>query len=368
MCGTEMSEIGSCRDEIETPALLIDLDALRRNISKMADYFSKVDASLRPHAKTHKTPLIAHEQIKAGAIGVCCQKLGEAEVMVASGVNDVLITNQVVSPSKIRRLVGLSDLGNVTVAVDDLEVAKATSETAARKGAKQNVVIEVDVGINRCGVEPGKPTVEFAEKILRLKGLNLIGLLGYEGPFFNIPDFAKRKEAANARNRLLVETRELLEDAGVDIEVVSAGSTGTYNITGEYPGITEVEAGSYVFMDTTYRKLEGLDFECALTLLTTVISRPRSYRAVVDAGLKEISQEFGMPEVKGVEGITLQSLCEEHGILKLDKSDLDLGVGDKIELIPSHCCTTVNLHGRYYCLRNGVVEAVWDIAARGKMY
>ena len=147
---------------------------------------------------------------------------------------------------------------------------------------------------------------------------------------------------------------------------MSAGATGTYNITGEYPGITEIEAGSYVFMDTTYTKLAGLDFEYALTLLTTVISRPTLERAVVDAGLKEITKEFGMPQVKDVEGATLQSLSEEHGTLRLEKT-VDLKIGDKIELIPSHCCTTVNLHDKYYCLRDDMVEAVWNIAARGKI-
>lgn len=362
----EISETGLSKDEIETPALLIDLDALERNINKMADYFSKVEASLRPHVKTHKTPIIAHKQIKAGAIGVCCQKLSEAEVMVASGIDDVLITNQVVNPSKIRRLTSLSKHGRIIVAVDDLEIAKATSETAVKTGVKQDAIIEVNVGLNRCGVEPGKPTVEFTKKLLKLKGLNLVGLLGYEGSFFNIPDFEERKKAANARNKLLIETRDLLEDSGITVEIVSAGATGTYNITGEYPGITEIEAGSYVFMDTTYTKLAGLDFEYALTLLTTVISRPTLERAVVDAGLKEITKEFGVPQVKDVEGATLQSLSEEHGTLRLEKT-VDLKIGDKIELIPSHCCTTVNLHDEYYCLRDGVVEAVWNIAARGKI-
>jgi len=364
---THIFGIGSCKDEIETPALLIDLDALERNIAKMANYFSKAKASLRPHAKTHKTPIIAHKQLRAGAIGVCCQKLGEAEVMVTAGIDDVLITNQVVDPQKIERLVGLANHGKVTVAVDDLGVARATSEIAIRRGLKQDVVIEVNVGINRCGVEPGKPTREFAGNLLKFRGLNLRGLLGYEGPFFDIADFEKRKAAANARNKLLVETKDLLEDAGIDTEIVSAGSTGTYNITGNYPGITEVEAGSYVFMDTTYMKLEGLGFESALALLTTVISRPTSERAVIDAGLKAITQEFGMPQVKGVEGVRLQSLSEEHGTLKLENPRVKVKIGDKIEIIPSHCCTTVNLHEKYYCTREDVLEAVWDIPARGKI-
>ena len=364
----ETSEIGSSVEDIETPALLIDLDALDRNISRMASYFSGVESSLRPHIKTHKTPIIAHKQIKAGAIGVCCQKLGEAEVMVNAGIDNVLITNQVVDTQKITRLASLSKHGEVIVAVDDLDVAKRTSGIAIKNGVEQNVVIEVDVGINRCGVRPGKPTLEFAKNLLEFEGLNLVGLLGYEGPFFNISNFEERKKAANLRNKLLVETRDLLEEAGVYVEIVSAGSTGTYNITGAYPGITEIEAGSYVFMDTMYMKLEGLKFESALTLLTAVISKPTSQRAVVDAGMKAITKEFGMPMVKGLEGVELQSLSEEHGTLRIEEPNVDLRIGDKIGIIPSHCCTTVNLHDEYFCVRNNRLEAVWDIAARGKIH
>ncbi len=362
-----MSEIGCSIDKIETPALLIDLNVLERNIGRMSEYFSKVKSSLRPHAKTHKSPIIAHKQVKAGAIGVCCQKLGEAEVMLSAGIENIMITNQIVDPSKIKRLISISKHGRVIVAVDNLKVARATSEAALKAGIRQDVVIEVDVGLNRCGVDPGKPTLKFAEKLAEFKGLNITGLLGYEGPFFKIHDFEERRRAANQRNRLLIETRDLLEDAGFNIEIVSAGSTGTYNITGSYPGITEVEAGSYVFMDVTYKRLKNLPFELSLTLLSTVISRPKPDRAVIDAGLKSITQEFGLPVVKGIEGITLQKLSEEHGILKIEDPNVDLDIGDRIELIPTHCCTTVNLHDKYYCVRDGVLEAIWDIPARGKI-
>jgi len=363
-----LSVIGSSVGEIETPALLVDLDVLERNIARMADYFSRVDSSLRPHAKTHKSPVIAHKQVEAGSIGVCCQKLGEAEVMNAAGVDSILITNQVVEPEKIKRLVNMSKRGEVIVSVDNLDVARATSEIAFNNRVKQDVLVEVNVGINRCGVEPGEPTVNFVKELLKFRGLNFRGLLGYEGPFFNLPDFEERKAAANARNKLLVETGDSLEDAGIDVEILSAGATGTYNITGSYPGITEVEAGSYVFMDATYKKLKGLEFDVALTLLTTVISRPTRERAVVDAGMKAITQEFGVPQVKEIEGVELRSLSEEHGTLKLTNPSRELKIGDKIELVPTHCCTTVNLHDRYYCIRNSVLEDIWDIAARGKMH
>lgn len=360
-------KIGVEKSEIETPALLIDLDALERNISKMADYFSKVEANLRPHAKTHKSPIIAHKQLDAGAEGVCCQKLGEAEVMVNAGIRDILITNEVVGPEKIERLVGLARHSDVIVAVDNFRVAERTSEAAQRYGVTQDVVIEIDVGIERCGVRSGEPALNLARRLLGLKGLRFRGLLGYEGPFFNIPEFDKRRVEANKRNRLLVDTAELLRRSGIDVEIVSAGSTGTHNITGEYPGITEVEAVSYVFMDSYYSRLQNVDFECALSLLTTVISTPVKGRAIVDAGLKAVTQEFGMPLVKGVEGVEVIGLSEEHGKLKLARG-VKLGVGEKVELIPSHCCTTVNLHERYYGVRGDAVEVVWDIPARGKIY
>jgi D-serine deaminase-like pyridoxal phosphate-dependent protein len=354
-------------DEIETPALIIDLEIMERNIAKMSEFFKDKEAKLRPHAKTHKCPAIAHKQLEAGARGVCCQKLSEAEIMINAGIKDVLITNQVVGATKIRKLVGLSRHGCPIVAVDDLEVAKQTSETALEAGTCQDVVIEVDVGIERCGKAPGKPTLEFAREIVKLKGLNLRGLMGYEGPFFNIVSFEERKNAANKRNKLLVDTAELLRKNGIDVEIVSAGATGTYNITGAFPGITEVEAGSYVFMDTYYLRLENLGFESSLTLLSTVISTPVPGRAIIDSGMKAITNEFGMPKVKGIEGAELVSLSEEHGKLKIPDS-ARLKVGDKIEIIPSHCCTTCNLHEQYYGVRRGKLEVVWPIAARGKIF
>jgi len=358
--------VGIEKDRIETPALLIDLDAMERNIAKMADYIRGVKADLRPHAKTHKCPIIAHKQIEAGAIGVCCQKLGEAEVMVNSGIKNILITNEIVSPEKIERLVNLQRHGEVIVALDNLKVARAISEAALRRKVKQDVVIEIDVGIKRCGVDPGKETLKFAKELTKFEGINLRGLLGYEGPFSDIPEFSKRKEAVHKRLRLLVETVDLLRDSGIDVEIVSAGATGTYNITGEYPGVTEIEPGSYVFMDTYYSNLENVDFEHSLTLLTTVISRPKPDRAVLDGGLKTITQEFGMPKFKDLEGAKILFLSEEHVNVEVSGEAKNLKVGDKVELLPSHCCTTVNLHDRYYGIRDGVLEVVWEISGRGK--
>jgi len=351
--------------DVETPALLIDLDLMEANIVKMASYFSCLKSGLRAHAKTHKSPTIAHKQINAGALGVCCQKLGEAEVMAENGVNDILITSQVVDKEKIERLVGLTRHSDVKVVIDNLKVAEATSEAARRHGVKQGILVEVDIGINRCGLNPGKPAAQFVKEVTKLDGIDFRGLMGYEGPFFDIPDFEERKAATHKRLNLLRETVEMVEDEGVGVEIVSAGSTGTYRITGEYPKVTEVEAGSYVFMDSTYRKLEGLGFNCALTLQATVISRPVPDRVVINAGLKAVTQEFGMPVVKDVEGANVVRLAEEHGKVEVDPK-CNLEVGDKVELIPSHCCTTVNLHDRYYGIREDTVEVIWPVTARGK--
>ncbi|MEM2875666.1 MAG: DSD1 family PLP-dependent enzyme [Candidatus Bathyarchaeia archaeon] len=354
------------KSRIETPALLVDLDAMERNIRKMMQYISGVKAKLRPHAKTHKCPIIAHKQVEAGATGVCCQKLGEAEVMVASGIKSIMITNEVVSPEKIERLVSLQRHSDVIVALDNLDVARATSEAALRRKVKQGAVIEVDVGVNRCGVNPGRETLDFAKEVMNLKGISFRGLLGYEGPFSDIQEFSKRREAAHGRLRLLVETADMLRDSGIDVEIVSAGATGTYNITGEYPGITEIQPGSYVFMETRYSALENVDFEQSLTLLTTVMSKPKPDRIILDGGLKTITQEFGMPKVKGLEESRVIRISEEHIIVEVRREAKDLKVGDKVELIPSHCCTTVNLHDKYYGVRDGVLEVVWEIPGRGK--
>jgi D-serine deaminase-like pyridoxal phosphate-dependent protein len=351
--------------ELETPALLVDLDLMQENLERMSAYFARKHSKLRAHSKTHKCPYIAHKQISFGSKGVCVQKLGEAEVMVGSGVEDVLITNEVVDPRKLERLVALNNYADVKVAVDNLAVAKRIAEIARNQGVKQGVLVEIDVRNKRCGRLPGKDTVEFVKEIGNLGGIEFRGLMGYEGPFLDVPDFEARKAGASKLLDKLAETVEMIEKEGIQVGIVSAGSTGTYNIAGEYSRVTEVEAGSYVFMDSTYRKLNGLGFHCALTVLATVISRPVPERVVVDVGWKAMTPEFGLGEVKDVEGAKFYHQSEEHGLIAVDSHNR-LSVGDKIELIPSHCCTTVNLHDKFYAVRNGKVEAMWPIAARGR--
>lgn len=358
--------IGDYKDQLDTPVLLIDLDIMESNIAKMADYFSKVKANLRPHTKTHKTPILAHKQINAGAIGVTCAKLGEAEIMVSSGINDILIANEVISEKKILKLAGLARHADIMVAVDDPSNVENLSNAMQMMKAKLRILVEVNTGMNRCGVLPGKPALELARIVSRSKNLIFSGLMGYEGHTVTIPDFDERKRETEKSLALLIETKELIEKEGIEVEILSGGGTGTYNITGEYPGITEVQAGSYIFMDTYYRNVLQ-DFDCALTILTTVISRPDSNTVIVDAGLKSVTKELGIPEVKNIDGAKLVSLSEEHGKIDMSESNVNLKPGDKIELIPSHCCTTINLHDQFYGIRNDRLEAIWHIAGRGKV-
>jgi len=357
---------GICKEQLDTPVLLIDLDVMESNIQKMAEYFLGVSAELRPHTKTHKTPIIAHKQIEAGAIGVTCAKLGEAEVMINSGIRDVLIANEIVPPQKIAKLVSLARHADVMVAVDDPRNVEDLSQAAQSKGVLLRVLVEVDIGMKRCGVPPGEPALKLAQKVEQSKGLLFAGLMGYEGHTVTIPDFEERKRETEKGLTLLIETKELIERDGFEVGIVSGGGTGTYNITGQFPGVTEVQAGSYVFMDTYYRGVLK-DFDCALTVLATVISRPDKNTAIIDAGMKTVTREFGMPGIKDIGGVEVERLSEEHGKLDLSNSDVDLRPGDRLELIPSHCCTTINLHDKLYGIRDGILESVWDIAGRGRV-
>lgn len=355
--------IGRRRDELDTPALLIDLDALERNISRMAAFFATVPTNLRPHFKTHKCPEIARRQIAAGARGVTCAKVGEAEALVAGGVDDVLIANQVVGPLKIARLVELVRQAKITVAVDDPSNVEALGAAASAAGVEIGALVEVNVGMNRCGVEPGEPALALARVVRETKGLAFRGVMGYEGHTVMIPDAAAREAACLKAMKLLTDTKDYIEAAGIPVAVVSGGGTGTHNISGRLPDMTEIQAGSYVTMDGKYASV-GLDFEQALTVLASVISRPTATRAVLDCGLKAVTPEFGTPQFKAVEGATLAKLSEEHSIA--DVADADLRPGQKVEIVPSHGCTTINLHDRFHVLRDGVVVDVWEIAGRGR--
>jgi len=364
--------IGAGIEEIETPALLLDLDKLEYNIRKMADFINEKGSSIRPHFKTHKSPFLAHKQIEAGAIGITCQKLSEAEVLARSGIKDILIANEIIGSQKIKRLVNLAAYTDIKVAVDDENNAKRISEAALEKSVIVNTLIELNIGMNRCGVEPGEAALNLVQEIKNLKGLKFMGIMAYEGHAVFIESFKERQVEVMKSLKKVSETRKILEDAGIDCEIISCGGTGTYMITGAYPVVTEIEAGSYLTMDTKYNLIEGVkgEFKNALSLLTTVISIPSAERVIIDTGMKAISKEFGIPVIKGnSKGAELYKLSEEHGFTRFIKDkEGDFEVGQKIELIPSHGCTTINLHDVYYGIRAGIVECILPIEARGKFY
>jgi D-serine deaminase-like pyridoxal phosphate-dependent protein len=353
------------RSDVDTPALLLDLDRVERNVEKMARFFRERPAALRPHFKTPKCPEVARLQLEAGAIGITCAKLGEAEVLADAGVHtSVLIANQVIGPAKVKRLVELAGrLPELLVAVDDAAQVDAIDAELRGTRARLGALVEVDIGMRRCGTDHPEQTVGLA-KALAESRLAYRGIMGYEGHAVLVPDDEKRESLARAALAELDRHREALEAAGATPEIVSGGGTGTYDLTGTHAGVTEVQAGSYVFMDGAYRRVRS-DFECALTEVCTVLRR-RGRLVITDCGSKALSQEFGMPEAAGLP-LRYVGLSEEHGHLLVDEdAEVELEPGARIEIVPTHGDTTINLHDCYYVLRGDRVEAVWPIAARGR--
>jgi len=352
------------KEEMETPALLIDLDFLEYNIATMAKFINDKKAKLRPHFKTHKCPTISHKQINAGAKGITCAKLGEAETLVLAGIKDVLIANTIVQPSKIMRLASLAHGdAKISVAADNQQNISFLSEAATTVGSTIHVLVEVDIGMERCGVNTPEEVLLLARKILEASGLVFEGIQAYEGHLVYNTDIEARRQGVRKGADKLNKIKAFIENNGISVNQVSGGGTGTYNITGNDMIWTEIQAGSYIFMDTIYERL-GLDFKNALSILATVIHK-RPGMAVTDAGLKVCSTEQGLPRIKKYPHLKFHDeLSEEHGII-IDPRD-ELTYLKKIEYIPSHCCTTVNLHDHFYCMRNGYLESVWPISARGK--
>src|SRR5215469_3636364 len=363
------------RAEIPTPALVLDLDRFERNLQKMAAHVKGANKKLRPHAKTHKCPEIALRQVAAGAVGVCVAKVGEAEVMAAAGVRNLLITTEVVGPEKIGRLLGVLDRQPETMAVvDHPDNVSELGQAMARAGRVLNVLIDVDVLGRRTGVQPGEPALELAQAVRRQPALNLRGLQGYAGHCAHVIGFEERRRTSRRCMSRLMKTRELFEKQGVPVDIVSGGSSGTFNIDSELEGLTELQSGSYCVMDLDYRRIGGKsggaaydDFEMALTVLTTVISVPSAEMAMIDAGLKAFSTDKPfVPEAVEWPGVEYSWAGDEHGRLTLIEAGRLPHLGDRIEFFPPHCDPTINLYDRIYAMRGDKVEAVWEIAGRGR--
>jgi D-threonine aldolase len=342
--------------DIDTPALILDLDMVEENIRAMAEYFAARPQKLRPHFKTPKTPEIARRQLAAGAIGITASKLGEVEVLARAGLGPVLLANQIAGPAKIDRFFKAAAQISLIGTIESEFNVREFKDGAARAGRAADVIIEVDTGMHRCGTETPEETVALARHAMRA-GLNYRGVMGYEGHAVLIPNAEKR--IATAREALTTLSRhvEALRAAGLAPEIVSAGGTGTFDIAGDWPDVTEVQAGSYVFMDGAYRNVRPDLGRPALTLLATVISR-RGDRAIIDAGMKSLTNEFGPPMGKELP-VKVGRLSEEHGHLAAGESSLE--PGSKIEIVPSHGDTTINLHSEYYVVRGDEVIATWPI-------
>ncbi len=367
------ARIGDAAEDVDTPALLIDLDAFERNLDKMAAFAKDAGVRLRPHSKTHKSAHIARLQMERGAVGVCCQKVSEAEALVQSGINDVLISNEVVGRHKLNRLSALARHAKVAVCADDADNVIDLNAAAGQVGVTLDVLVEIDVGAGRCGIAPGAPAVELAKLIDGSRNLRFSGLQAYQGSAQHIRDFAERKMAINAAQVLTKQTIELLADAGLDCETVGGAGTGTYEFHIGSKVWNELQCGSYVFMDTDYGKNRMADgsmfteFENALFVLATVMSKTTDDFCVVDAGHKALGNDQGFPRVLDLDEVAYSHPSDEHGRLDLSETKQALKLGDKVKLIPGHCDPTVNLYDWYVGVRNGRVEALWQVTARGAL-
>ena len=345
--------------EIRTPALLLDLDAMESNLNRMAEFFRDKPVQLRPHFKNHKVPLLAWKQIEAGAIGVCCATLREAEILVHHGVRSILVANEISTGDKIHWFADLSRHADIMVAVDDERVVADIACVARKRNTTLSVIVDCNVGLNRCGVQPGEAACRLAKTVVE-QGLRFRGVMGYEGHLQALPPGGERDRLVSIVGKSLVDSRKLIEAAGIPVEIVSTAGTGTYAEAGVYPGVTEIQAGSYLLMDTIYLN-RGSTFERSLTMLVSVISRPETGRAIVDCGMKELSAERGLSTVKGIDGVELKALHAEHGLLEIQNPEAVVKVGQKIELWVQYGDATVNLHRRMYGVRNGEVEEVLTI-------
>jgi 3-hydroxy-D-aspartate aldolase len=364
------AKIGDRIDDVHTPALLIDLDAFERNVSRMADSAKAMGVRLRAHAKTHKSADIALYQIKyGGACGVCCQKVSEAEALVNAGLKDVLISNQVTDPKKIERLAQLTTRARAIVCVDDAENVDDLSASARRFGTVLECLVEIDVGAGRCGVEPGKAALAMAKKIAGAEGLKFSGLQAYQGSAQHIADFSQRKAKIAAAVEMVRATLALLEQEGLQCEIVGGAGTGSYYFEGASGVYNELQCGSYIFMDADYQRVKDKngefihEFENSLFILTSIMSHAKSDTAICDAGLKAQSVDSGLPEIFGNSDLTYVKCSDEHGVIADPKGILK--INDKVKLVPGHCDPTCNIYDWFVGIRNDKVECLWPITARG---
>ena len=364
--------IGLTLAEVDTPALVLDLDVFEANLNRLGDSLQGRKVRVRPHAKSHKCPQIAMRQIALGAVGVCCQKVSEAEAMIEGGVGDVLIANEVVGAAKLRRLAALAKQGRVAVCADDAGNIADLDAAAAEYGVKLDVLVEINVGANRCGVEPGEPALALARLIAASPNLRFGGLQAYHGTAQHLRTVGERRSAIEAAVERVKQTRALLEAEGIGCPKVTGAGTGTYLFEAASSVYDELQPGSYIFMDADYARNDWTEsgfprFEHSLFVWTTVMSRTTPARAIVDAGLKASSIDSGMPRIAAGGPAQFVKASDEHGVIELNGA-AGYNVGDKLKLIPGHCDPTVNLYDHFICIRGDRVEAIWPITARGALW
>jgi D-serine deaminase-like pyridoxal phosphate-dependent protein len=365
----QIAMIGRPVADLETPVLLVDLDVLDRNIARMRQVIiAEAGIGWRPHTKAIKTPAIAHKLLQAGAHGITCSKLGEAEVMAAAGIRDILIANQVVGNAKIARLVHLLRHADIIVAVDCEAHVKALDAAAQATGTRPRVVVEVNIAMNRAGVEPGEPVVTLAKQIASCRGLRFAGLMGWEGGrLAEIRDPDEKRKQIEAAVGLITASAGRCRTAGLPVEIVSCGGTGTYWITAKLPGVTEVQAGGGIFCDAHYRRDYGVQHEYALTILTTVISRPTATRIICDAGWKAMARFPALPEPLDMGEVKSLNLSAEHATIELASPRSAPVVGEPVAFVAGYSDSTVFLHDELYGVRKGCLEVIWPILGRGKL-
>lgn len=363
---------GRRRDDLPTPALLVDLDKFENNLRVLAEHCKKTGCSFRPHAKTHKCPHIARRQVAAGALGVCVATVPEAEAMVAAGIRGVLLTSPIVERHKIARFVALAAKGDVMAAVGHPRQVELLSAVAQAAKVTVSVLVDLDVGDRRTGILPGKDALALGRLIAKTPGLRLRGLQAYAGLASHVVGFERRDKISRQAMAQAAATRDLFRKNDLEAGILSGGSTGTYNIDSGPGGVTELQVGSYVFMDVDYRRIGGRtnanvydDFQPSLTVLTTVVSATHPDRVTVDAGTKALDTTVSFPaQAKDWEGLTYHRAGDEFGTLTTAKGAKLPRLGERLEFIVPHCDPTTNLYDRIYALRGDRVEEVWPIVAR----
>ncbi|MFX1391176.1 MAG: alanine racemase [Promethearchaeota archaeon] len=354
------------KENIPTPALILDYDKMLDNIEFMAKFAKEKNIKLRPHVKTHKCPKIGQLQLDAGANGICVARIGEAEIFAQNGFDDILVANQVIEINQIQRLVNLNKHTLVRVCADSEKNIFDLNKQALKEDVKLEVLIEVDIGLGRNGVKPGEPVLKLANFIKNQKGLKLVGLQGYEGHLISIKDPDFRKTQTEQCMQKLIDTKELLNNNGFNVNYLTASNSVTYKHSANYGGITELQPGTYVFNDQHHYNIVP-EFKIATTILGTITNNPGNRLYTIDIGLKAATNDNGNPPFKNYPKSRIRYMTEEHTVFKSGPQD-NFEIGQKIEIIPTHICTTVNLYDFFTVIKDNKIFAKWEILARGKNY